>query len=142
VRLILTNMALWDGLSAEDHSLLSHLPGQHGDIMRWIESQFLEHGPLAWGTLQAELQNLSFSSLANKLMGSHAPSQPEGQIDMEPGEADTELRLLLKLMLIDQLKELETVALQNAESSQSPEAFQKWREIHQRRRNLMSAEFL
>jgi DNA primase len=142
VRLILTNMALWDGLSAEDHSLLSHLPGQHGDIMRWIESQFLDHGPLAWGTLKAELQQLSFSSLADKLMGSHAPSQPEGQIDIEPGEAYRELRLLLNLMLIDQLKELETVALQNAESSQSPEAFQKWREIHQRRRNLMSAEIL
>ena len=142
VRLILTNMALWDGLSTEDHSLLSHLPGQHGDIMRWIESQFLDHGPLAWGTLKAELQQLSFSSLADKLMGSHAPSQPEGQIDIEPGEAYRELRLLLNLMLIDQLKELETVALQNAESSQSPEAFQKWREIHQRRRNLMSAEIL
>ena len=142
VRLILSNMALWDGLSAEDHSLLSHLPGQHGDIMRWIESQFLDHGPLAWGTLKAELQHLSFSSLADKLMGSHAPSQPEGHIDMEPGEAHKELRLLLNLMLIDQLKEQETVALQNAESSQSPEAFQKWREIHQRRRNLMSAEIL
>ena len=140
VRLILTNMALWDGLSAEDHSLLSHLPGQHGDIMRWIESQFLDHGPLAWGTLKAELQHLSFSSLADKLMGSHAPSQPEGHIDIEPGEAYKELRLLLNLMLIDQLKELETVALQNAETSQSPEAFQKWREIHQRRRKLMSAE--
>jgi DNA primase len=142
VRLILSNMALWDGLSAEDHSLLSHLPGQYGDIMRWIESQFLDHGPLAWGTLKAELQHLSFSSLADKLMGSHAPSQPEGHIDMEPGEAHKELRLLLNLMLIDQLKEQETVALQNAESSQSPEAFQKWREIHQRRRNLMSAEIL
>ena len=140
VRLILTNMALWDGLSAEDHSLLSHLPGQHGDIIRWIESQFLDHGPLAWGTLKAELQHLSFSSLADKLMGSHAPSQPEGHIDIEPGEAYKELRLLLNLMLIDQLKELETVALQNAETSQSPEAFQKWREIHQRRRKLMSAE--
>ena len=108
--------------------------------MRWIESQFLDHGPLAWGTLKAELQHLSFSSLADKLMGSHAPSQPEGHIDIEPGEAYKELRLLLNLMLIDQLKELETVALQNAETSQSPEAFQKWREIHQRRRKLMSAE--
>jgi DNA primase len=107
--------------------------------MRWIESQFLDHGPLAWGTLKAELQHLSFSSLADKLMDSHAPSQPEGQIEMEPGESHKELRLLLNLMLIDQLKELETVALQNAESLQSPEAFQKWREIHQRRRNLMSA---
>ena len=140
VRLVLTNMALWDGLSAEDHSLLSHLPDQHGEIMRWLESQFLDHGPLAWGTLQTELKKLPFYNLADKLMGSHTPSQPEEQLDIEPGEADKELRLLLNLMLIDQLKELETIALLNAESSQNPEAFQKWREIHQRRRTLMSAQ--
>jgi DNA primase len=142
VRLILTNMALWDGLSAEDHALLSDLPGQHGEIMRWIESQFLDHGPLAWGTLQTELKDLSFSGLAFKLMGAHTPSQPEGQPDLEPREAYKELRLLLNLMLIDQLKELETLALQNAESAKSPEAFQKWRDIHQRRRTLMNAEIL
>ena len=142
VRLILTNMALWDGLSSEDHAMLSDLPSQHGQTMRWIESQFHDHGPLAWGTLQAELKNLPFSSLAEKLMGSHTPNEPEGQADLEPGEAFKELRQLLNLMLIDQLKELETVALQNAENSKSPEAFQQWREIHQRRRALMSAEIL
>ena len=140
VRLVLTNMALWEGLSAEDHALLSHLPGQHGEIMRWLESQFLDHGPLAWGTLQAELKKLPFYNLADKLMASHAPSQAEGQLITEPGEADKELRLLLNLMLIDQLKELETIALLSVESSQNPEAFQKWREIHQRRRALMSAQ--
>jgi DNA primase len=142
VRLILTNMALWDGLSAEDHALLCDLPEQHGELMRWIESQFHDHGPLAWGALQSELSQLSFANLAEKLMGSHKPNAPEVSTEGEPGEARRELRLLLNLMLIDRLKGLETQALKEAESIQSPEAFQKWRDLHQRRRTLMSTEII
>ena len=140
VRLILTNMALWDGLSAEDHALLCDLPEQHGELMRWIESQFHDHGPLSWGALKSELSQLAFANLADKLMGSHKPNEPEASLESEPGEARKELRLLLNLMLIDRLKRLETQALQEAESIQSPEAFQKWRDLHQRRRTLMSTE--
>jgi DNA primase len=135
-------MALWDGLSAEDHGLLCDLPEQHGELMRWIESQFHDHGPLAWGTLQLELSQLAFATLAEKLMASHKPNSPEVNTEGEPGEARKELRLLLNLMLIDRLKELETQALKEAESIQSPEAFQKWRDLHQRRRTLMSTEII
>ena len=142
VRLLLTNMALWDGLSAEDHALLCDLPEQHGEFMRWLESQFHDHGPLAWGALQSELSQLPFANLAEKLMGSHKPNAPEVSTEGEPGEARKELRLLLNLMLIDRLKGLETQALKEAESIQSPEAFQKWRDLHQRRRTLMSTEII
>ena len=142
VRLLLTNMALWDGLSAEDHALLCELPEQHGELMRWIESQFHDHGPLAWGALQLELSQLAFATLAEKLMASHKPNSPEVNTEGEPGEARKELRLLLNLMLIDRLKGLETQALKEAESIQSPEAFQKWRDLHQRRRTLMSTEII
>jgi DNA primase len=140
VRLILSNMALWAVLSDEDHGMLCELPGQHGDLLRWIESQFHDHGPLAWGTLQNELKSQVFSPLAEKLMGSHLPAEPEKNLDAEPGEAHKELRLLLNLMLIDRLKSLETEALQVAESTQDPEAFQRWRELHQRRRTLIGTE--
>jgi DNA primase len=142
VRLVLTNMALWDGLSAEDHALLCDLPEQHGELMRWIESQFHDHGPLAWGALQLEMSQLAFATLAEKLMASHKPNSPEVSTEGEPGEARKELRLLLNLMLIDRLKSLETQALKEAESIQSPEAFQKWRDLHQRRRTLMNTEII
>ena len=142
IRLVLTNMALWDTLSAEDHALLCELPGQHGELMRWLESQFHDHGPLAWGTLQSELQNQVFGPLAAKLMSSHLPIEPGGTNEGEPGEAHKELRFLLNLMLMDQLKELETAALKDAESTQDPAAFQRWRELHQRRRSLIGAQVL
>ena len=142
IRLILTNMALWDTLSAEDHALLCDLPGQHGELMRWLESQFHDHGPLAWGTLQTELQSQLFAPLAAKLMGSHLPIEPGTPSEGEPGEAHKELRFLLNLMLMDQLKALETAALKDAESTQDPAAFQRWRELHQRRRSLIGAQVL
>ena len=140
VRLVLTNMALWDTLSSEDHALLCDLPSEHGQLMRWLESQFHDHGPLAWGTLQAEIQSQTFAALATKLMASHLPATPGAASELEPGEAHKELRMLLNLMLIDQLKTQETAALKEAESAQDPAAYERWRELHQRRKTLISAQ--
>ena len=140
IRLVLSNMALWDSLSAEDHAMLCDLPDQHGQLMRWLDSQFHDHGPLAWGTLQEEIKPQSFASFVEKLMAEHAPTEPGANPDFEPGEAYQELRLLLNMMLIDKLKELETEALKAAESSQDPEALNRWRDLHQRRRALMNSE--
>ena len=140
IRLVLSNMALWDSLSAEDHGMLCDLPGQHGQLMRWLESQFHDHGPLAWGTLQEEIKSQDFSSFAQKLMTEHVPSEPGTNPDFEPGEAHQELRLLLNMMLMDRLKELETEALQAAETSQDPEALNRWRALHERRRSLMNSQ--
>ena len=105
----------------------------HEDVER-------DHGPLAWGTLQEEIKPQSFANLVEKLMAEHAPTEPGANPDFEPGEAYQELRLLLNLMLIDRLKELETEALKAAESSQDPEALNRWRDLHQRRRALMNSE--
>jgi DNA primase len=140
IRLVLSNMALWDSLSSEDQAMLCDLPGQHGQLMRWLESQFHDHGPLAWGTLQEEIKTQSFASFVQKLMAEHAPTEPGANPDFEPGEAHQELRLLLNLMLIDRLKELETEALKAAETSQDPDALNRWRELHQRRRALINSE--
>ena len=139
IRLVLANMALWDSLSGEDHALLCDLPGQHGELMRWLEGQFHDHGPLAWGTLQEEIKPHPFSGFAQKLMDAHLPTDPETNLDGAPEESHDELRLLLNLMLIDRLKTLETEALKAAESTQDPEALNRWRELHQRRRALSGA---
>jgi DNA primase len=133
-------MTLWDSLTPEDQTLLCELPELHGTLIRWLESQFHDHGPLAWGTLQSEMQGLAIETLAAKLMGSHMPANPEANSDAEPGEAHLELRLLLNLMHIDRLKSMETEALKAAELSQDPELLLRWRELHQKRRAFMEAE--
>jgi len=139
IRIILSNMALWDSITPEDQEMLCELPAQHGPLMRWIESQFHDHGPLAWGALREEIQSQNFAEFANQLMKDHVPAIAASLPDSEPGEAHEELRLLLNLMLIDRLKELETEALKLAESSQDADAFNRWRTLHQRRRELMNA---
>ena len=139
IRIILSNMALWDTITPEDQAMLCDLPAQHGQLMRWIESQFHNHGPLAWGTLLEEIQSQDFAEFAKQLMGDHVPALSGNQPDSEPGEAHEELRLLLNLMLIDRLKELETEALKLAETRQDADALNRWRALHQRRRELMNS---
>ena len=57
----------------------------------------------------------------------------------DPQEARQELRRLLNMLLIDRLKQLETEALAQATSGQDPEAQQRWRSLHERRKALMAA---
>ncbi|MFM8864582.1 MAG: hypothetical protein ACKOFG_06595, partial [Limnohabitans sp.] len=53
-------------------------------------------------------------------------------------ESRQELRRLLNLMLIDRLKQLETEALAQAQSGQDPDALQRYKSLHERRRDLMA----
>jgi DNA primase len=69
----------------------------------------------------------------NAIAGSEEATPPD------PQEARQELRRLLNLLMIDRLKQLETEALTQASSGQDPEAQQRWRSLHERRKALMSA---
>ena len=130
-RLLLVRMDLWEGLSHEDHAMLCDLPPPHGALFAWLDSQFHDHGALAWGALRDELAGREFEALAQTVMsGGHALAATEGN------EAARELRALLDLMLIDRLKQLETEALAGASSD--PQALQRYRTLHERRR-LLSA---
>ena len=51
-----------------------------------------------------------------------------------------ELRRLLDLMLIDQLKQLETEALAQAQSGEDPQALQRYKSLYERRRALMAQQ--
>jgi DNA primase len=128
-RLLLTNMAAWDALSHEDQTMLCELPAPHGALFAWLDGQFHDHGPLAWGALRDDMHGRDFETLALKLM-----SGPQAEGPGERGEAARELRALLDRMLVDRLKVLETEAL--AQSATDPLALQRYRALHERRRSL------
>jgi DNA primase len=138
-RLLLGNMALWDSLTGEDHAMLCALSAPHGALFAWLESQFHDHGPLAWSALDTELQTQSFAPLARKLMASHQPVDPNTESSVSPEEARQELRQLLNLMLIDRLHQLQTQALADAQAQQDPHALARWRSLDKRRKELLSA---
>ncbi len=62
VGLLLANAAAWDGLSADDHSLLAHLPAPHGPVFTWLEAQLHEHGAQSWAALREALRGQPFEA--------------------------------------------------------------------------------
>ncbi|MBA4260930.1 MAG: DNA primase [Comamonadaceae bacterium] len=56
VGLLLANAAAWDTLSADDHTMLAHLPAPHGPVFAWLEAQLHEHGPQPWAALREALR--------------------------------------------------------------------------------------
>ena len=136
VRILLGHSELWDTLSNEDHALLCALPGTHGPLMAWLETQMHEHGALAWGALREELKGQPTEELALRLMAD--PTVATEATATGAAEAATELRDLLNRMLIDQLKELETQAI--TASTTDPSALMRYRELHTRRQQLEKAQ--
>ncbi|MBP6244078.1 MAG: DNA primase [Limnohabitans sp.] len=142
VRLLLGNMALWETLASEDHAMLCALPAPHGPLFAWLESQFHEQGALGWSALQSEMQGLTFAEDAKRWMAQENLGNTSGQdpaAPPDPQEARQELRRLLTMLMIDRLKQLETEALSQASTGQDPEAQQRWRSLHERRKELMAA---
>ncbi|WP_295550425.1 DNA primase [Limnohabitans sp. Rim8] len=141
-RLLLGNMALWETLAGEDHAMLCALPAPHGPLFAWLESQFHEQGALGWSTLREHMQGQAFADDATRWMAQdklHAVAGSEEATPPDPQEARQELRRLLTLLMIDRLKQLETEALTQASTGQDPDAQQRWRSLHERRKTLTAA---
>lgn len=139
-RLLLANMALWEGLSGEDHAMLCALPAPHGPMFVWMESQFHEHGPLGWSALQAEMQPQPFAEEAGRWMQQQALHAGAEGAAPDVAESRQELRQLLNLMLIDRLKQLETEALAQAQAGEDPQALQRYKSLYERRRELTTGQ--
>ncbi|APW46886.1 DNA primase [Rhodoferax antarcticus] len=131
-RILLDNMAALDALSGEDHGLLCGLEAPYGPLFAWLEAQFHEHGAQPWVALREGLQGHESEAFALKLMAGH-----ELGVDDDAAEAANELRRLLNLMLIDQLKVAETEALEASKAD--PSALQRYREFLIRRKALKPA---
>ncbi len=131
-RILLSHSELWDALTNEDHALLCDLPAPHGPLIAWLEAQLLEHGPLAWGALRDELRRDNSHELALRLMSDSTLSNTAtGDVAADTG---AELRDLLNRMLVDRIKEQETLAI--AAASTDPAALARYRELHARRLQL------
>ncbi len=130
-RLLLGNMAAWDRLSNEDHTLLCEQPAPHGPLFVWLESQLHEHGPLAWGALREGLREREFEDAALRFMAGPVDASDQGENDEE---SIRELRSLLNRMLVEHLKAQETQAIEDAKAD--PSALVRYRDLQLRRRTL------
>lgn len=131
-RILLSDMAALEALSAEDHSMLCELPAPHGPLFTWLESQFHEHGPQPWVALREGLREHEGEELAVRLMSGYEFGTPD-----EEDDSASELRNLLNRMLVDRLIFLETDALQAAKAD--PTALLRYKEFYNRRRAIQSS---
>ena len=147
-RILISNTALWDTMSHDDHAMLCEQPAPAGSLFVWLEAQLHDHGALPWGALREGLRGAELESFALKLMA-EAPketldesvkdaSKPSANAALSPQEtireAQQELRSLLNRMHIDRLKALETEVIEAAKAD--PTQLAKYKDIVERRKKL------
>ena len=65
VRLLLQHADWWQQLAGDDQQMLHELGGTHGDVVRWLEQQAHEHGPLPWAVVSESMQQEPWSEQAH-----------------------------------------------------------------------------
>jgi DNA primase len=134
VRLLLSNTAQWETLSQELHALLCALPGEHGQLFAWLDSQAHEHGTQPWAALREGLRGLAFEALAMRVM-TGPDGGPIGDAEGEQAaDAANELRSVLDYMLDDLLKAQQSEAI--AAVGSDPRALDRYRALEARRLEL------
>jgi DNA primase len=133
-RLLLSNMAEWEALTHELHALLCELPGEHGQLFAWLDSQLHEHGVQPWAALREGLRGLDFEALALRVM-TGPEGAPLGDPDGEhTADAARELRNVLDFMLDDRLKAQQSEAIEAVGSD--PRALERYKALEARRLEL------
>jgi DNA primase len=139
-RLLLSNMAPWDGLSHEVHTVLCELLGELGELFRWLDSQFHEHGNLPWAALREGLRGHGLEPLALRLM-TGPDGAPVGDMEDGPVQAGVETAAELKDVLARML--IERLGAQLTETAGAfgtdPAAPERYRALEARRRELQSS---
>ena len=145
-RVLLSDMAIWEDLSSEDHNLLCDLAPPHGPLFAWLDHQHHEYGPQPWGALREGLRGHESEDLAVRVMATAFSPVLDENANLPKDaptpqalahEAELELRGMLNRMLIESLKAQETEAIEAAKSD--PSALQRYRSLQTRRRQLESA---
>jgi DNA primase len=133
-RLLLSNMGELDTLSHELHGLLCDLPGVHGQLFTWLDSQLHEHGAQSWAALREGLRGLEFEALAERLM-TNSDGAPLGDAEGEKAaDSSAELRNVLDFMLDDRLMAQQNEAI--AAAGSDPLALERYRALEGRRLEL------
>ncbi|RYH13666.1 MAG: DNA primase, partial [Alphaproteobacteria bacterium] len=70
VRLLLLHSDLWEALSEEDRTLLHELPGEHGQLIHWLERHLTHHGASPWAAVQGGLAAEGLEGPAQRLLRS------------------------------------------------------------------------
>ncbi|MGI4778119.1 MAG: DNA primase [Janthinobacterium lividum] len=133
-RRLLSRMVEWEALPHELHELLCGLPGEHGQLFAWLDSQLHEHGVQPWAALREGLRGQPFEALAQRVMTGPDGGPVEDTEGAEAVDAARELRNVLDFMLDDLLKALQSEAI--AAVGTDPQALERYKALEARRLEL------
>ena len=133
-RLLLSRMTEWDVLTHELHELLCSLPGEHGQLFAWLDSQLHEHGVQPWAALREGLRGQPFEALAERVMTGPDGGPIEETEGEEAADAARELRNVLDFMLDDLLKARQSEAISAVGTD--PLALERYKALEARRLEL------
>jgi DNA primase len=94
LQILFADMLQWETLSSHQHSLLLEIPAPHGQLLVWLNQQWLENGVQSLAALREGLREHEHEALVSRLIDD-APSE----IDSDAGE----LQSILAALEIEQL---------------------------------------
>ena len=117
LRLLLQHSDWWDRLPPDDHQLLHELAAPYGDVVRWLETQVVEHGPLPWSQLHEAMDSEPWAD--------HARSWVRAGLGDEAHSFDELPRILSVLWQAVLRDEAQAIAV----GAPGPEDLARYREI-------------
>ena len=94
-------MQQWDGLSAPQHHLLLEMPAPYGELMAWLNQQWLENGVQPLAGLREGLRGHALEAVVSRLI-----DDALADIDSDAGELQSIMLALEKDQLSQEIDSL------------------------------------
>ena len=98
VRMLLLHSELWHQIGEQDLQLLHELPGEHGQLIAWLERSLVDNGPAPWAVLQIALQEADLMELAQRVSGGPLTAPPPDE------HVEVEFRVVMRKLWVGKLR--------------------------------------
>lgn len=121
LQILFADMQQWDGLSAHQQHLLLEMPAPYGELMAWLNQQWLENGVQPLAGLREGLRGHAHEAVVSRLIDD-APSD----IDSDAGELQSILLALEKDQLSQEIDSL------TRRMASDPDAYERIKQLNGR----------
>ena len=128
LQILFADMAQWDGLSAHQQHLLLEMPAPYGELMAWLNQQWLENGVQSLAGLREGLRGHALEAVVSRLIDD-APSD----IDSDAGELQSIMVALEKNHLSQEIDSL------TRRMASDPHAYERIKQLNGRLAALKKA---
>jgi DNA primase len=121
LQILFADMQQWDGLSAHQQHLLLEMPAPYGELMAWLNQQWLENGVQPLAGLREGLRGHAHEAVVSRLIDD-APSD----IDSDAGELQSIMLALEKDQISQEIDSL------TRRMASDPDAYERIKQLNGR----------